>query len=66
MCGSLFIMISLEDIMDYKAIIGMFGFVSSISLQQVSTTVSILVGLVTLGYMTMKWYYEWKRIKDQK
>tara|TARA_R100000353_G_scaffold21704_2_gene19358 strand:+ start:539 stop:718 length:180 start_codon:yes stop_codon:yes gene_type:complete len=59
-------MISLEDIMDYKAIIGMFGFVSSISLQQVSTTVSILVGLVTLGYMTMKWYYEWKRIKDQK
>tara|TARA_R100000329_G_scaffold70858_1_gene61835 strand:+ start:266 stop:445 length:180 start_codon:yes stop_codon:yes gene_type:complete len=59
-------MISLEDIMDYKAIIGMFGFVSSISLQQVSTTVSILVGLVTLGYMTMKWYYEWKRIKNQK
>jgi len=52
--------------MDYKAMIGMFGFVSSITLQQVSTTVSILVGLVTLGYMTMKWYYEWKKIKSEQ
>ena len=59
-------MISLEDIMDYKAIIGMFGFISSITLQQVSTTISILVGLVTLGYMTMKWYYEWKKIKNEQ
>jgi hypothetical protein len=52
--------------MDYKAMIGMLGLLSSITLQQVSTVVSILVGLVTLGYMTMKWYYEWKRIKGKK
>jgi len=59
-------MISLENIMDSKVMIGMFGLVSSITLQQVSTVISILVGLVTLGYMTMKWYYEWKRIKGKK
>jgi len=59
-------MINLDNIMDYKAMIGMFGFVSSITLQQVSTTVSILVGLVTLGYMTMKWYYEWKKNKSEQ
>ena len=59
-------MVNLDDVMDYKAMIGMLGLLSSITLQQVSTVVSILVGLVTLGYMTMKWYYEWKRIKGKK
>jgi hypothetical protein len=51
--------------MDYKAMIGMLGLLSSITLQQVSTVVSILVGIVTFGYMTMKWYYEWKKIKSE-
>ncbi len=59
-------MINIDEVMDYKAMIGMLGLLSSITLQQVSTLVSILVGLVTLGYMTMKWYYEWKRIKGEK
>jgi len=59
-------MVDLDNVMDYKAMIGMLGLLSSITLQQVSTVVSILVGLVTLGYMTMKWYYEWKRIKGEK
>tara|TARA_R110001583_G_scaffold93454_1_gene236350 strand:+ start:180 stop:359 length:180 start_codon:yes stop_codon:yes gene_type:complete len=59
-------MVNLDDVMDYKAMIGMLGLLSSITLQQVSTVVSILVGLVTLGYMTMKWYYEWKKIKGEK
>ena len=59
-------MVNLDNVMDYKAMIGMLGLLSSITLQQVSTLVSILVGLVTLGYMTMKWYYEWKRIKGEK
>ena len=59
-------MINIDEIMDYKAMIGMLGLLSSITLQQVSTVVSIHVGLVTLGYMTMKWYYEWKRIKGKK
>jgi len=59
-------MVNLDNVMDYRAMIGMLGLLSSITLQQVSTVVSILVGLVTLGYMTMKWYYEWKRIKGEK
>tara|TARA_R100000654_G_scaffold13466_3_gene29323 strand:+ start:956 stop:1132 length:177 start_codon:yes stop_codon:yes gene_type:complete len=58
-------MIQPEDIIDSRAMIGMFGLLSSITLQQVSTVVSILVGIVTFGYMTMKWYYEWKKIKSE-
>ena len=59
-------MVDLNNIMDYRVMIGMLGLLSSITLQQISTVVSILVGLVTLGYMTMKWYYEWKRIRGEK
>jgi hypothetical protein len=58
-------MINIDEVMDYKAMIGMLGLLSSITLQQVSTVVSILVGIVTFGYMTMKWYYEWKKIKSE-
>jgi|TARA_Y100001951_G_C11268021_1_gene256863 hypothetical protein len=58
-------MVQPEDIIDSRAMIGMFGLLSSITLQQVSTVVSILVGIVTFGYMTMKWYYEWKKIKSE-
>jgi|TARA_R100000482_G_scaffold122977_2_gene71848 hypothetical protein len=59
-------MVQPEDIIDSRAMIGMFGLLSSITLQQVSTVISILVGIVTFGYMTMKWYYEWKKIKSEK
>tara|TARA_R100000700_G_C3155007_1_gene132510 strand:+ start:553 stop:729 length:177 start_codon:yes stop_codon:yes gene_type:complete len=58
-------MVQPEDIIDSRAMIGMFGLLSSITLQQVSTVISILVGIVTFGYMTMKWYYEWKKIKSE-
>tara|TARA_R100000234_G_C4936768_1_gene151045 strand:- start:20 stop:196 length:177 start_codon:yes stop_codon:yes gene_type:complete len=58
-------MVQPEDIIDSRAMIGMLGLLSSITLQQVSTVVSILVGIVTFGYMTMKWYYEWKKIKSE-
>ena len=59
-------MISLEEIMDYNAMIGMLGLVSSITLQQVSTIISIFVGLATFTYMTIRIYKEIKKIKSEK
>jgi hypothetical protein len=52
--------------MDYKAVIGTVGLLSSLTLNQVSAGVSLLIGLVTLGYMTTKWYGEWQRIKHEQ
>ena len=59
-------MISLEDIMDSNAMIGMLGLVSSITLQQVSTIISIFVGVATFTYMTIRIYKELKKIKDEQ
>ena len=52
--------------MDYKAMIGAVGMLSSLTLNQVSAGVSLLIGLVTLGYMMTKWYGEWNRIKHEQ
>ena len=59
-------MINIDEIMDYKAVIGAVGMLSSLTLSQVSAGVSLLIGLVTLGYMTTKWYGEWQRIKHEQ
>jgi len=59
-------MINLEDIMDYNAMIGMLGLVSSITLQYVSTVISILVGIATFTYMTIRIYKELKKIKGEQ
>jgi protein-S-isoprenylcysteine O-methyltransferase Ste14 len=59
-------MISLEDIMDSNAMIGMLGLVSSITLQQVSTIISIFVGIATFTYMTIRIYKELKKIKSEQ
>jgi hypothetical protein len=59
-------MINIDEIMDYKAVIGTVGLLSSLTLNQVSAGVSLLIGLVTLGYMTTKWYGEWQRIKHEQ
>jgi protein-S-isoprenylcysteine O-methyltransferase Ste14 len=59
-------MISLEDIMDSNAMIGMLGLVSSITLQQVSTIISIFVGIATFTYMTIRIYKELKKIKSEE
>ena len=58
--------INIDEIMDYKAVIGTVGLLSSLTLNQVSAGVSLLIGLVTLGYMTTKWYGEWQRIKHEQ
>lgn len=52
--------------MDYKAVIGAVGMLSSLTLNQVSAGVSLLIGLVTLGYMMTKWYGEWHRVKHEQ
>jgi hypothetical protein len=59
-------MISLEDIMDSNAMIGMLGLVSSITLQQVSTIISIFVGIATFTYMIIRIYKELKKIKGEQ
>jgi len=59
-------MISIEDIMDSNAMIGMLGLVSSITLQQVSTVISIFVGIATFTYMTIRIYKELKKIKGEQ
>ena len=59
-------MINIDEIMDYKAVIGTVGLLSSLTLNQVFAGVSLLIGLVTLGYMTTKWYGEWHRIKHEQ
>jgi hypothetical protein len=58
--------INIYEIMDYKAMIGAVGMLSSLTLNQVSAGVSLLIGLVTLGYMMTKWYGEWHRIKHEQ
>tara|TARA_A200000159_G_scaffold136910_1_gene136771 strand:+ start:779 stop:985 length:207 start_codon:yes stop_codon:yes gene_type:complete len=58
--------INIDEIMDYKAMIGAVGMLSSLTLNQVSAGVSLLIGLVTLGYMMTKWYGEWNRIKHEQ
>ena len=52
--------------MDYKAVIGTIGLLSSVTLNQVSAGVSLLIGLATLGYMLTKWYGEWNRVKHEQ
>ena len=59
-------MINLDEIMDYKAVIGTIGLLSSVTLNQVSAGVSLLIGLATLGYMLTKWYGEWNRVKHEQ
>jgi len=46
--------------------IGMLGLVSSITLQQVSTVISIFVGIATFTYMTIRIYKELKKIKGEQ
>ncbi len=46
--------------------IGMLGLVSSITLQYVSTVISILVGIATFTYMTIRIYKELKKIKGEQ
>lgn len=58
--------INIDEIMDYKAVIGAVGMLSSLTLNQVSAGVSLLIGLVTLGYMMTKWYGEWHRVKHEQ
>ena len=59
-------MINIDEIMDYKAFIGTIGLLSSVTLNQVSAGVSLLIGLATLGYMLTKWYGEWNRVKHEQ
>jgi len=59
-------MININEIMDYKAVIGTIGLLSSVTLNQVSAGVSLLIGLATLGYMLTKWYGEWNRVKHEQ
>jgi hypothetical protein len=59
-------MINIDEIMDYKAVIGTIGLLSSVTLNQVSAGVSLLIGLATLGYMLTKWYGEWNRVKHEQ
>lgn len=59
-------MIDIDEIMDYKAVIGTIGMISTLTLNQVSAGVSLLIGLATLGYMLTKWYGEWNRVKHEQ
>jgi len=59
-------MINIDEVMDYKAMIGAVGLISSVTLNQVSAGVSLLIGLVTLGYMMTKWYGEWHRVRHEQ
>jgi hypothetical protein len=40
---------------DFTPLIGLLGFVGSISLDRIDAVVSILVGLTTLTYVVTKW-----------
>jgi hypothetical protein len=44
----------MERIMDHTSFIGAFGTILSISLNQVNTFVSLLIGITTLIYMILK------------
>lgn len=46
---------NVTEIMDYKALIGIFGTSLSLALEHISVVVSILVGLATLVYMIEKY-----------
>lgn len=59
-------MIDIDEIMDSKALVGTIGMISSLTLNQVSAGVSLLIGLATLGYMLTKWYGEWGRVKHEQ
>lgn len=56
-------MYNITDIMDYKAIIGVLGTGVTLALENVSVSISILVGMVTLVYMSLKVYEKWNEIK---
>jgi len=44
-----------NEMIDIKAIVGVFGISLSVALSNISVVVSIMVGIATLLYMVEKW-----------
>lgn len=56
----------MNRIFDSTSIKGMFGVLATLTLAHIQTIVSIVAGLVTIGYMLWKWNSEYSKSKRHK
>lgn len=54
----------ITKVVDNTSAVGLTGLASMLLLEQISVVISIMVGIVTFGYMATKWYNEHKKLNE--